>query len=116
MVSKFLTQLQNYCYEQEKLKNNNLAKTKEESTLFSVSPQPTGLLTFCRVSVLKTGENKYFLCDFENIAVGNIVVIPINETEEKGVVLSIEHYQMPDVPGNPELTQHILRAENENGR
>lgn len=69
----------------------------------------TGELIFCRVSIIKTGENMYFLCDVQNIAVGSMVVVPIDDGEEKGVVLSVEHHTRNTAPCDPELTQWILR-------
>lgn len=65
----------------------------------------------CRVSILKSGENRYFLCDIEGVVIGNMVVIPVNDNEEKGVVLSVEHHTRITAPCNPDELQHIIRVE-----
>ena len=75
-------------------------------------PQQTAeKFILCRVSILKSGENRYFLCDIEGVVIGNMVVIPVNDNEEKGVVLSVEHHTRITAPCNPDELLHIIRVE-----
>lgn len=41
----------------------------------------------------------------------DMVVIPVNDSEEKGVVLSVEHHTRITAPCNPDELQHIIRVE-----
>lgn len=83
----------------------------ESSSSYQETSCETDELIFCRVSIIKTGENKYFLCDIQNVAIGSMVVVPIDDGEETGVVLSVEHHTRNTAPCDLELTQWILRVE-----
>ena len=85
-----------------------VAKAKQAA---QKTQQTAEKFTLCRVSILKSGENRYFLCDIEGVVIGNMVVIPVNDSEEKGVVLSVEHHTRITAPCNPDELQHIIRVE-----
>lgn len=86
----------------------------DEPVIMDASPinqEPAEEFIFCRVSILKSGENKYFLSDERDVAIGNMVIILDGDCEQKGVVLSVEHHTRTTAPCDPEITQRILRLE-----
>lgn len=93
----------------------NISVAGEDHVVNFTSPQedlkPTSELNYCKVSILKSGDNLYFVYEDEDIAIGNMVIVSIDGAEEKGIVLSVEHHTPITAPCNPENTQRIIRVE-----
>lgn len=95
--------------------NLNISVTSEDHVVNFTSLQedlkPTSALNYCKVSILKFGDNRYFIYENEDITIGNMIIVSIDGKEEKGIVLSVEHHTSVTAPCNPENAQRIIRVE-----
>ena len=63
---------------------------------------------FCRVSVLRTGHNSYYLSADDNINVGDTVLVHSEDSDnEKGIVLTVEHHTRLTAPIAPEQITYL---------
>lgn len=68
---------------------------------------------FCRVSVLRTGQNSYYLSADESINVGDTVLVySEGSNNEKGIVLTVEHHTRLTAPIPPEELKYLIKNEN----
>lgn len=71
--------------------------------------QDTASLLFCKVSLLDSGKNDYFIADGVSPIVGDTVLVPDGAgNEQRGIVLTVEQRQSELTPQEIADTPHIL--------
>lgn len=64
---------------------------------------------FLRVSRLDNGANQYYRSDDDTIKVGDVVTVPTESGDARGVVIAVEHYSTENAPTDVDETPWALR-------
>ena len=64
--------------------------------------------TYCKVSLLTTGKNKYYLADNINVSVGSTVKVQDGSETVNAIVLTVEQHSAATAPSPREETSQIL--------
>ena len=64
--------------------------------------------TYCKVSLLTTGKNKYYLADNINVSVGSTVKVQDGSETVNAIVLTVEQHSAATAPVDPDAASQIV--------
>lgn len=109
-------------YETRQAYNSALAKAKEGSFSaeiggnFESNVQQENVsevfseqsYTYCKVSIIDTGKNDYYLLGSMELSVGDTVLVPTDKGNLKAIILQIKSFSADEVPKPIDKTESII--------
>lgn len=64
--------------------------------------------TYCKVSIIDTGKNDYYLLGNMELSVGDTVLVPTDKGNLKAIILQIKPFSADEVPKPIDKTENII--------
>ena len=65
--------------------------------------------TYCKVSIIDTGKNDYYLMENIELSVGDTVLVPTEKGNLKAIILQIKTFSANEVPKPIDKTESIIK-------